>query len=149
MYKNPMQAYEEAGKSGMSGRDIEAHALTKAALALKECQKAWDNELRDEMLANALKLNQRLWSIFQAELTKADNPLPRLIKKNILRLSVFIDKRSIQVLANPEKEALNIIISINENLAAGLRQKVEAEADANEPDAITAPAEPLSMAAHK
>jgi flagellar protein FlaF len=124
VFKNPLQAYQEVDKSGMSGRDVEAYALTKAAMALRECQNNWESPERDQLLELALKLNRRVWSIFQAELTRADNPMPTPIKHNILRLSTFIDKRSLQIISEPKTEALNIIISINENLAAGLRQSV-------------------------
>jgi flagellar biosynthesis activator protein FlaF len=131
VYKNPLQAYQEADKSAMSGREIEAHALTKAALALKECQKMWDIPERDQMLAEALKLNQRVWSIFQAELTMVDNPMPLPIKQNILKLSAYIDKQIIGILSDPKREELEIIISINENLAAGLRQQVSEKVDSS------------------
>jgi flagellar biosynthesis activator protein FlaF len=124
VYKNPLQAYQDADKSAMSGREVEAYALTKAAMALRECRDYWDTSERDQLLEHALKLNQRLWSILQAELTMAENPLPEPIKQNLLRLSIFIDKRIIQIFADPQLELLNIIIDINENLAAGLRQNV-------------------------
>lgn len=125
MYKNPLQAYQEADKSGMTGREVEAYALTKAAKALRECRDCWDTSERDQLLEHALKLNQRLWSILQAELTMAENPLPALIKQNLLRLSIFIDNSIIQIFADPKLDLVNIIIDINENLASGLRQNVE------------------------
>jgi flagellar biosynthesis activator protein FlaF len=132
VYKNPLQAYQEVDKSGMSGRDVEAYALTKAAIALRECQNNWNSPERDQLLEHALKLNQRVWSIFQAELTRADNPMPLPIKQNILKLGVFIDRRIIEVLSDPKSEALKIIISINENLAAGLRESVGSQEDDND-----------------
>lgn len=131
MYNNPLQAYQQIDKSGMSGREVEAYALTKAAMALRECQNNWNIPDLDQQLEQALKLNQRVWTIFQAELTKADNPMPLPIKQNILKLGAFIDKRSLDIVADPKPEALNIIIAINENLAAGLRQNVETDAEHN------------------
>jgi flagellar biosynthesis activator protein FlaF len=127
VYKNPLQAYQEADKSAMTGREIEAYALTKAAMALRECQDNWALPERDLKLEQALKLNQRVWSIFQAELTRADNQMPLPIKQNILKLSAYIDKRIINIISAPEPKKLDIIITINENLAAGLRQKVNEE----------------------
>jgi flagellar protein FlaF len=117
-----LQAYQEADKSGMSGREIEAYALTKAAVALKECQSQWNAPNRDQLLEHALKLNQRIWSIFQAELTREDNPLPPQIKQNLLRLSIYSDARGVDILAYPHPEKLTILININEGIAAGLRQ---------------------------
>jgi flagellar protein FlaF len=105
----------------MSGRETEARVLTQAALKLIDCQKNWDAPDRKARLDAALKYNQRIWSIFQVEMTKADNPLPDQIKRNILLLSRFIDKRIFDVMAFPETEKLNIIIKINQNIAAGLR----------------------------
>jgi flagellar protein FlaF len=73
------------------------------------------------MLDEALKYNQRIWTIFQAELGREDNPLPDHIKLDLLRLSSFIDKRIFEAMGSPAPEKLNILIKINENIAAGLR----------------------------
>ncbi|MEE9910751.1 MAG: flagellar biosynthesis regulator FlaF [Deltaproteobacteria bacterium] len=116
-----LDAYKAAQNTNMSGREIEAAALTRCALMLSNCQQNWDAPDREEVLSGALRINQRVWSILQAELVQDDNPLPLDIRKNLLTLSTFIDKRIIQVLANPEPEKLQIIIDINLNLAAGLR----------------------------
>jgi len=105
----------------MSGRDIEAAALTRCALLLKECQINWSAPDHDAALDEALRTNQMVWSILQSELVKDDNPLPIEIRQDILTLSVFIDNRIIQVMADPQPEKLKIIIDINLNLAAGLR----------------------------
>jgi len=43
------------------------------------------------------------------------------MRNNLLTLSVFVDKRIIDVMANPVPEKLKILIDINLNLAAGLR----------------------------
>jgi len=40
---------------------------------------------------------------------------------DILRLAAFIDKRIFEVMAFRSPEKLNIIININQNIAAGLR----------------------------
>lgn len=122
MYANQIDAYRTAHKSReMSGREIEAAALERCAVLLKECQHHWNAPNRDAMLDEALRINQMVWSILQSELVRDDNPLPLEIRQNILTLSVFIDNRIIQVMAHPEPEKLKIIIDINLNLAAGLR----------------------------
>ena len=119
---NPLEAYRTAQKTDdMSGREIEAGALTRCAVLLKECQKNWDAPDHVAALADALRTNQMVWSILQSELVKDDNPLPIDIRQNILTLSVFIDNRIIQIMADPQPEKLKIIIDINLNLAAGLR----------------------------
>ncbi len=116
-----IQAYKIAQKSIMSGREIEANALAQAAKILTECKENWDAPDREEILTMALQRNQMLWSIFQAEVSDADNPLPKELKENILNLSLFIDKRTLEIMAFPSPEKLTAIIDINQNLAAGLR----------------------------
>ena len=121
MYNKALNAYKSVEKTTVSGRETEARVLTEAASKLRSCQKNWDGENRKELLDAALNYNQRIWTIFQAELGKQDNPLPDNIKLDLLRLSSFIDKRIFEIMAYPSPEKLNIIIKINENIAAGLR----------------------------
>ena len=121
MYANSVGAYESVSKMTMSGREIEAAVLTKAARKLKACQDRWNTADRDDMLDDALKFNQRIWSIFQSELAAEDNPLPKKLRLGILRLSAIIDKRIFETMAAPSPDKLNIIIDINNSLAAGLR----------------------------
>jgi flagellar protein FlaF len=118
---NPLGTYETVNKMTMPGREIEAWILTKAALKLKECRDNWDNADRNEKLEEALKFNQRIWSIFQAELSNEENMLPRKLRVDILRLAAFIDHRILETMSYPSPEKLKIIIDINNNLAAGLR----------------------------
>ncbi|MCD6561653.1 MAG: flagellar biosynthesis regulator FlaF [Deltaproteobacteria bacterium] len=105
----------------MSGREVEAAVLTKAALKLKKCQNNWDADDREIELDAALKFNQRIWTIFQGELIKEENPLPINFKRDILSLSAFVDKRIFETMAYPEPDKLTVMININNNLAAGLR----------------------------
>jgi flagellar protein FlaF len=125
VYSSPLQAYETVNKKTMSGREIEAEVLTKAARKLKDCQDSWDANDRDEKLAEALKFNQLVWSIFQGELKKEDNPLNTKLRTDLLRLSAFIDRRIFETIADPSPEKLNIVININNNIAAGLRESLE------------------------
>jgi flagellar protein FlaF len=105
----------------MSGRETEARVLTQAALKLMACQKNWDAPDRNAQLDEALRYNQRIWTFFQVEVAKEENPLPRNIKQNIIQLSRFIDQRIFDTMAFPEPRKLDIIININKNIAAGLR----------------------------
>ena len=126
MYSNPLQTYETVNKTTMSGREIEAAVLNQAALKLKECQDNWNADDRNERLDAALNFNQQIWSILQGELVKADNPLPQQIRQNLLALSAYVDKRIFEIMAFPSPEKLNIVIDINRNIAAGLKQAASA-----------------------
>ena len=120
-----LNAYRNVQRTTESVREIEALVLTKAAVMLTEIQRNWDASDRDAKLDEALRNNQMIWSIFQGELLKPDNPLPKQLKQDILSLSSFIDKRTFEVMAmaQPAPEKLDIIINLNLNLAAGLRMQ--------------------------
>lgn len=122
MNRNPLSAYQSVEKATLSGRELEATVLMKAALMLAEVQENWEASQLDERLDIALRNNQRIWTVFQAELTESDNPLPTEIKRNLLSLSVFVDRRTFELMVKPEKDKLDILIAINKNIAAGLRE---------------------------
>jgi flagellar protein FlaF len=108
-------------KTTLSDRDLEASVLTKAALVLQQVQNSWDADDRDTRLDEAVRYNQKVWSIFQSELSKPENPLPKKLREDILSLSLFIDKRIYEILSSPAPEKLSVLVNINLNLAAGLR----------------------------
>lgn len=121
MFSNPMQAYQNVSRTTMSGRELEAAVLSKAALRLKKSLENWKPGETDDEIFESLRYNQKIWTIFQSELMQPDNPLPRELKNDILRLSAFIDKRTFELLAFPKPEKMQILIDINQNLASGLR----------------------------
>lgn len=116
-----LRAYESVSAATQSGRETEAAVLTRAAVKLKDCRDNWDAPDRDIRLEDALKYNQRIWSIFQSELSRVDHALPKKLRLDILRLAAFIDRRIFEIMAFPSPEKLKIVIDINNNLAAGLR----------------------------
>jgi flagellar protein FlaF len=122
MYAGQLEAYRTVQKTTMSGRELEASVLAKAALLLQQCQNNWEAPDKDAQLDDALQYTQRIWSIFQAELSKPDNPLPKKLRQDLLSLSVFIDKRIFEVMMTPAPEKLTVLININLNIAAGLRE---------------------------
>jgi flagellar protein FlaF len=125
MHQNPANAYATIQKETLSGRELEASVLTRAGLMLKQVQENWLAPERDAKLLEAIKFNQKVWSFFQAELSDPENPLPKNLREDILNLSIFVDKRLFEVMANPDKDKLNIVVDIDFNIAAGLRAKSE------------------------
>jgi len=123
VYSSPLQAYETVDKTTMSGREIEAAVLTKAACKLRECQQNWHSENREQKLSEALKYNQLIWSIFQGELKKDDNPLNSQLRANLLQLSALVDRQIFETIGDPSPEKLDMVIEINNNIAAGLRER--------------------------
>jgi flagellar protein FlaF len=132
MSRSALDVYTSAEKATKSGRQLEAYALTQSARLLQRCQELWDTEGHEARLDEALKKNQMLWTFFQAELADDANPLPLEIRKNLLNLSRFVDRRTFDVMAFPAADKLGVLININRNIAAGLSgpgAAVEAEAE--------------------
>lgn len=113
-------AYATVEKISVSGRQLEASALFRVARAMQQAQEQWAMSHGPAKLDEALKLNQKLWTFFQAELSAPDNPLPAELKLSLCRLIEFIDRRTFDVLAAPAPDKLTILININRNIAAGL-----------------------------
>jgi flagellar protein FlaF len=123
MSATKMQAYRNVQKATIvSEREIDAYALTQSAHKLRECQQNWDmpEKERIDRLFATLRINSILWSIFQAEITRDGNPLPKKVREDLLSLSLFVDKRTKEIMCFPEPDKLTILININLNLAAGL-----------------------------
>ena len=120
MHAAQIETYSNMHKMNLTGRELEAAVLTKAAQKLTFCQNNWEASDREEKLDEALKYNQKVWTLFQSELSNPDNPLPKKLKEDLLSLSAFIDKRIFDILSFPAPEKLNAIININLNIAAGL-----------------------------
>jgi flagellar biosynthesis activator protein FlaF len=124
MHGAQLETYRNMQKATLSGRELEAEVLSKAAFKLNFCQNNWNDPKREERLEEALKYNQKIWTLFQAELAKPDNPLPKKLREDLLSLSAFVDKRIFELMSFPTPEKLTAVININLNLAAGLRGKV-------------------------
>jgi len=71
-------------------------------------------------LLQAVRLNWRLWTIFQASLFEPDCPLPVELRDNLLSLSNFVDRHTAGIITDPDPAKLDILIDINRELASGL-----------------------------
>ena len=120
MQKSAANTYDTVNKASMSPRQLEAAILNRAAAMLKAVQDNWDEIDSENKLDEALKYNQKLWSVFQADLIDAESPLPKKLREDILSLSVFVDRRTFDLMASPDRDKLTALININQNIAAGL-----------------------------
>jgi len=108
-------------------RELEAHVLLKSAKFLRDIQNDWDNVTPD-VLEETLKYNRQIWMMFyDTALENPEDNRPNDLRSNIINLANFIFKREIEIMSKPEKEKLNILISINRDIAAGLMAKEQAE----------------------
>jgi len=110
----------DVAEGELAGRELEAAVLNKAAALLEEAVGRWQEDIDHALLDQALKYNQALWSVLQAELMSDANPLPFPLRENILSLSSFVDRRTFEVMAYPQADKLEILIRINRGLADGL-----------------------------
>ena len=106
--------------SGDDARSTEAWALGEASRRLALAAKTAD---KGESLREALRLNQRLWSIFQAALSEPDCPLPKEVRDNVLALSVMMDRHVMARLADLDGSKVGPILDINRAIAEGLAAK--------------------------
>jgi flagellar protein FlaF len=100
-------------------RDLEAHLLMKSAAQMQTIYDNWD-DLKDT-LNDALLYNRRLWSVFLDAVTAEDSPLPRPVAQNVANLGFFVFNHTLKIQMKPEADKLRSLISINREIAAGLR----------------------------
>lgn len=116
--------YASVAQTGLTGRDLEASLLIRAAAQLQSVVDSWED--RQHELAEALTYNRRLWTILATAATDAENPLPQQVKQDLAGLAAFIFKRTIDLQVEPASEKVAPLININRNIAAGLREPAQA-----------------------
>ena len=105
-----------------SKREMDAAAFSQAAYVMDQARQNLDDK---ELSERALKYNQMLWSIVQADVSKAENSLPEELKANLISLSIYVDKQTTKGLKNTSDELLDGLININLNIAEGLMEQSE------------------------
>ena len=111
--------YESAVREVRTGRELEAAVLRNSARKLQQCRDTWTSEQPAD-LPEALRINQSIWSILQRELLDEANPLPATLKANLLKLSVIVDRQTLDLVQQPAPEKLDLLVDINLGIAEGL-----------------------------
>lgn len=136
--KSPASAYQRAARNAQGGgyqsmpsagspTQTEAWALIEAARRMAVALESGpldDNAIRRQ-LRDALRLNWRLWTIFQAQLTTDGSGVPMEIRENMLTLCGFVDKHTIATMAEPTPEKVVVLININREIASGLFESLK------------------------
>ncbi len=135
--QSKVKSYERVPQGGQPAQ-TEAWALLEAASRMAAAIVSGDPSEKEtkERMKTALRLNWRLWTIFQAELLDEKCSVPDEIRVNMLTLCQFVDKQTVKILAGPTPEIMVPLIDINRNIAAGLMNLPE-----KEPEQDTKPAE--------
>jgi flagellar protein FlaF len=119
-------AYSKVAQATQSPRELEAAVLMKAASKLQAIRDDWTGK-RPELF-EALAYNRKLWTILVSSATEEGNSLPAAVKQNVANLGIFIFNHTLEVMMAPAPERLGILITINRELAAGLRAAPPAQA---------------------
>ena len=101
-------------------REMDAAAFSQAAYVMDQARQKLDDK---ELGERALKYNQMLWSIIQAEVSQKDNTLPEELKANLMSLSIYVDKQTTIGLKEASDALFDGLISINLNIAEGLMEQ--------------------------
>ncbi len=120
MRHDPTDAYEAGAKTAVTNRELEATALFKAARKLEACVQSWNALEHASQLDEALRYNLRLWTLFQCELSQPNHEMVPELRRDLLRLSAFVDKRTFEIMADPTAGQLQALIDIDRNIAMGL-----------------------------
>jgi flagellar biosynthesis activator protein FlaF len=132
-YGKHTQKYERIPEPG-SPRQTEGWALIEAAKRMAAAitlENVSDKDVKDQRKA-ALRLNWKLWTIFQAELTIEKPGMDEEIRINMLTLCKFVDKHTVGALHEPTEEKISTLIDLNRNIALGLLQMPPEEVEAME-----------------
>ncbi|WP_029040897.1 flagellar biosynthesis regulator FlaF [Cucumibacter marinus] len=121
MQHHAATAYQQTTKQTAAPRDLEANLLSRSAAQLQRVRDDWD--LTRSELSDVLHYNRKLWGVFLTTVTKEDNPLPHQIKQNVANLGLFVMNHTIEVIASPSPQKLDVLININREIAAGLRSR--------------------------
>ena len=115
---------DNAQKHTPDQRELEAHALLKAAKALSDLQDGWAANPSKEEIEEILQYNRQIWMMFyDAAIENEGGNRPNDLRSNIVNLANFIFKREVEIMSDPQKDKLNILININKEVAAGLMSK--------------------------
>jgi len=118
----------------------EAWALVEAARRMAEATLAENPKVA---MRDALRLNWRLWTIFQAELTAGTSNVTEDVRINMLTLCKYIDQHTVDAIPFPTEEKIAVLVEINRNIANGMLEsmnKVLTEAEEAEAAAGAEPA---------
>jgi len=121
----------QAPPTGGNSRETDAHALLACASGLNEVRDLLKGDHKSKkklkIYGEAIRKNQRLWTIFQVALMDPDNSLPVPLKNTLLNLSQYVDKTSFKAIGNYAPELIDSLININRIIAAGLSKQPAGE----------------------
>lgn len=115
--------------SSDNSRDTDARALIICARRLEDAKGdlSANPQSKDALKAygDAIRFNQRLWTIFQVALSDPQNPLPQGLKVTLFNLSRYVDKTSLRAVGKYAPREIDSLVNINRIIAAGLAKQAD------------------------
>jgi flagellar protein FlaF len=135
-----------------NSRDTDARALASCARRLDDARVMMQDDPKSKenmkVYCDAIRHNQRLWTIFQVALCDPQNPLPHELKIILLNISRYVDRTSFAAIGKFTPTLIDSLIDINRIIAAGLTKQVsESSYIAPEIDLSNAPPSMLMTSA--
>lgn len=136
MTKDKTNAYHQHQKSSLSAngnsRETDARALLTAAMRLEtaknEAAATQKSKAAMTQLADAIRYNQKIWTIFQVAAHDPSNPLDDELRGLLISLARFVDQVSFRIIGHFMPEEIDSLIGINRTLATGLSKTPTGEA---------------------
>ncbi len=110
-----LNAYENARNTSESPQQTEYRLfvdVTRALMEAKDCVKT------DPKLLDALHWNRRMWSTFATDCAIEGNNLPKMLRAQIISLSIWVGKHSSKIIR--ENEDIQALIDVNKSVMEGL-----------------------------
>ena len=108
--KHQYLAYQQANK--IDSDNLISWACVKAAHKMKKAK-----ALTLEQQKQAVRVNWRFWTIVQGEIFDTECPWPSDIKNDLVYLSNFVDKSTINFFASGDKSNIDALIKCNLDLS--------------------------------
>lgn len=125
---SPMNKYSNTELNSLSQTELEVRALVRMASALNSVKENFEEEKAG--LDAILEKNKKLWLLFASNMG-GENPIPVLLKNNILNIAQFVFNQTVDVMINPSPEKLEALININMEIAMGLKEGIGKKPDDN------------------
>lgn len=110
-----LNVYQDAQKKTETPQQTEYRLfveVTRALIDAKDCVKT------DIKLHDALHWNRRMWSTFATDCAIEGNQLPKMLRAQIISLSIWVGKHSSKIIR--EDEDIQALIDVNKSVMEGL-----------------------------
>jgi len=129
-YAKASNAYDSHAQAHTTNqRELEGRVLLKSNRNIQFLIDNWDDRPK-ELLEDVLTYNRQIWMLFyDTALENKGDGHTNDLRSNIVNLANFIFKRELEIISNPQKEKLDILINLNREIAAGLMVNNENKKD--------------------